>query len=99
MPLHFDSATHDPVTGTLTVRTVASSRAFWSLQEYRDVPAGLVAALREAAPHEGEFMLERVAPFYESRRIDDGTWHPPVPPDPDWLEAANVNGAVRIPNV
>ena len=93
--LYFDSATHDPVTGILTVKTVAPSRAFWSLEEYRDVPAGLVADLLAAAPHGGEFMRERVAPFYEVRCVDDSDWHAPVPPDPAWFAAAAHSGAVH----
>lgn len=95
MPLYFDSATYDPVTGILTVKTITPSRASWSKDQYRDVPAALIAQMQAAAPHEGEFILERVAPFYESRRIDQGAWRPPVAPDADWLKAANASGAVR----
>ena len=95
MPLYFDSATYDPVTAILTVKTITPSRASWSKDQYRDVPAALVAQMQAAAPHEGEFILERVAPFYESRRIDQGSWHRPVAPDPDWLRTANASGAVR----
>ena len=95
LQVFFDSATHDPFSGTLTVKTIAPSRAFWSKEEYRDVPADLAAGLAAAAPHGAELLRERVAPFHESRRIDEGTWRTPEPVDPDSLEAANANGAVR----
>ena len=93
--LYFDSATYDPLTGTLSVKTVAPSRAHWSRHEYRDVPASVVADLLAAAPHGGEFIQERVAPYYAVRRIDERRWHPPVPPDPAWALAAAHSGAVR----
>jgi hypothetical protein len=95
MPLYFDSATYDRATGILTVKTITPSRASWSKDQYRDVPAALVAQMQAAAPHEGEFIRERVAPFYESRRTDQGVWHPPVAPDPEWLQRADASGAVR----
>lgn len=93
----FDSFTHDPVSGILTVRSVTPSREYWTLEEYRDVPASLAAELAVAAPHGGEFLRERIVPFHAVRRVAEGQWHTPEPPDPEWLAAVGSSGAVQLP--
>ena len=93
--LYFDSATHDRVTGTLTVKSVAASGEPWSLVQYRDVPSPLAAELLAAAPHGGEFVRERIAPFYASRHVGAEDWRALVAPDPEWVAAAAAGGAVR----